>query len=69
MTLTRPDLRVCFLGDSFTQGTGDDAALGWVGRVVAAERGRGHDLTGYNLGVRGQTGADIAERAAAEAGA
>jgi len=60
------DLRVCFLGDSFTLGTGDDDGLGWVGRVLASERGRGIDLTAYNLGVRGQTGAEIAERAAPE---
>lgn len=57
------DLRVCFLGDSFTLGTGDDDGLGWAGRVHAAERGRGIDLTSYNLGVRGQTGAEIAARA------
>ncbi|HEY4030773.1 MAG TPA: GDSL-type esterase/lipase family protein [Caulobacteraceae bacterium] len=57
------DLRVCFLGDSFTLGTGDDDGLGWVGRVHATERGRGIDLTSYNLGVRGQTGAEIAARA------
>jgi acyl-CoA thioesterase-1 len=60
------DIRVCFLGDSFTLGQGDDAGLGWVGRVHAAERGRGIDLTAYNLGIRGQTGAEIAERAPAE---
>ena len=56
------DLRVCFLGDSFTLGTGDDDGLGWAGRVHAAERGRGIDLTSYNLGIRGQTGAEIAAR-------
>ncbi len=60
------DLRVCFLGDSFTLGTGDDDGLGWAGRVHAAERGRGIDLTSYNLGVRGQTGAEIAARAERE---
>src|ERR1700761_9014510 len=60
------DLRVCFLGDSFTLGTGDDDGLGWVGRVHAAERGRGIDLTSYNLGIRGQTGAEIAARAPRE---
>src|ERR1700749_667399 len=64
--MARPDLRVCFLGDSFTLGTGDDDGLGWVGRVHAAERGRGIDLTSYNLGVRGQTGAEIAAGAPAE---
>src|ERR1700761_483562 len=60
------DIRVCFLGDSFTLGTGDDDGLGWVGRVHATERGRGVDLTSYNLGVRGQTGAEIAARAPRE---
>lgn len=62
------DLRVCFLGDSFTLGTGDDDGLGWVGRVHAAERGRGIDLTSYNLGIRGQIGAEIAARAPREIG-
>jgi lysophospholipase L1-like esterase len=62
------DLRVCFLGDSFTLGTGDDDGLGWAGRVHAAERGRGIDLNSYNLGVRGQIGAEIAARAPREIG-
>ncbi len=60
------DIRVCFLGDSYTLGTGDVEGLGWAGRVHAAERGRGIDLSSYNLGIRGQIGAEIAERAAAE---
>ena len=62
------DIRVCFLGDSFTLGQGDDDGLGWVGRVHAAERGRGIDLTSYKLGIRGQTGAEVAARAAREVG-
>ena len=62
----RTDIRVCFIGDSFTLGTGDVEGLGWAGRVHAAERARGVDLTAYNLGVRGQTGAEIAARAARE---
>jgi acyl-CoA thioesterase-1 len=60
------DLRVCFLGDSYVAGVGDSAALGWTGRVVVAARAKGHDLTAYNLGVRGETGADILARAPAE---
>ena len=60
------DIRVCFLGDSFTLGQGDAEGLGWVGRVHAAALRRGVNLTTYNLGVRGQTGTEIAERAAAE---
>ena len=60
------DDRVCFLGDSYVAGVGDSAALGWAGRVVAAARAEGHDLTAYNLGVRGETGGDILARAPAE---
>jgi lysophospholipase L1-like esterase len=60
------DIRVCFMGDSFTLGTGDPEGLGWPGRVFAAERGRGVNLTAYNLGIRGNTSAQMAERAAAE---
>lgn len=62
-----PDLRVCFLGDSLTAGVGDDAALGWVGRLVAAARRDGVDLTGYNLGVRRETAPEVAARWLAEA--
>ncbi len=60
------NLRACFLGDSYTAGAGDDSGLGWVGRVAAAARGEGIDLTAYNLGIRGETGPQIAARAAAE---
>lgn len=56
------DVRICFFGDSFVNGTGDDDCLGWVGRICAAARCRGLDLTSYNLGVRRDTSADIAER-------
>jgi acyl-CoA thioesterase-1 len=28
-------MRICFFGDSFVNGTGDDDGLGWVGRIVA----------------------------------
>jgi acyl-CoA thioesterase-1 len=59
-------LRICFVGDSITQGTADKDYLGWPGRVCAAERARGHDLTCYNLGVRADTSADIARRWRAE---
>lgn len=50
-----PSLRICFFGDSFTAGVGDETALGWVGRVLAAARADGVDVTGYNLGVRRET--------------
>ncbi len=60
------DHRVCFVGDSFVQGTGDASGLGWTGRVAAAARAAGYDLTAYNLGVRRDTSADIAARWQAE---
>lgn len=60
-------MRICFFGDSFVNGTGDDACLGWTGRLCAAARQAGHDITHYNLGVRRDTSADIAARWLAEA--
>ncbi len=50
-------MRLCFFGDSFVAGVGDEQALGWVGRLMA---GRG--LTFYNLGIRRDTSADILAR-------
>ena len=60
------DLRICFVGDSFVNGTGDDTALGWVGRVCAEARARGVRLTSYNLGVRRDTSQDVLARWEAE---
>jgi acyl-CoA thioesterase-1 len=60
------ELRICFVGDSITQGTKDDTALGWPGRIVAAARAKGHDLTCYNLGIRRDTSKDIERRWKAE---
>ena len=60
-------LRLCFFGDSFINGTGDSTALGWVGRACATQMAASHDLTIYNLGVRGNTTAQINQRWQAEA--
>ena len=48
-------LRICFVGDSITVGSGDPGFLGWPGRLSVAETERGHDVTLYNMGVRGDT--------------
>jgi len=53
------DLRLCFIGDSFVNGTSDPEYLGWPGRLCRAERAKGHALTLYNLGIRGATSRDI----------
>jgi lysophospholipase L1-like esterase len=52
---------LCF-GDSFVNGAGDPDALGWAGRLAAAAWGQGLPLSYYNLGVRGETTADVAKR-------
>jgi acyl-CoA thioesterase I len=55
-------MRICFFGDSIVNGTGDPDCLGWVGRVCAAARQAGVDVTGYNLGIRRDTSTDILGR-------
>jgi lysophospholipase L1-like esterase len=55
-------MRICFIGDSFVTGTGDDECLGWVGRLCTTARKAGHDITCYNLGIRRDTSADILAR-------
>lgn len=59
-------LRICFVGDSITVGSGDLDFLGWPGRLCIAETERGHDVTLYNNGVRGDTSDMIAPRWRAE---
>src|SRR3977135_1396837 len=60
-------MRICFIGDSFVSGAYDEECLGWVGRISANARRRGHDLSPYNLGIRGETSVQIAKRWRAEA--
>jgi len=59
-------LRICFVGDSLTNGTNDEDFQGWPGRLCAGERARGHDVTHYNLGIRAETSEDIEVRWRAE---
>ena len=60
-------MRICFIGDSFVSGAYDSECLGWAGRISAAARSRGHDLSPYNLGIRGETSVQIARRWRGEA--
>jgi lysophospholipase L1-like esterase len=62
-------LRICFVGDSITAGTGDDNYLGWPGWLCTLERAKGHDITLYNLGIRADTSELIAARWRAECAA
>ncbi|MDO8410460.1 MAG: GDSL-type esterase/lipase family protein [Phenylobacterium sp.] len=56
-------MRILAFGDSFVAGAGDPAHQGWLGRALAGRP----EVTAYNLGVRGDTSADILRRWAAEA--
>lgn len=60
-------MRLCVFGDSFVAGVGDPLGLGWVGRLCAAARRQGVDLTCYTLGIRGDTSTAVAARWQAEA--
>lgn len=62
------DIRVCFVGDSYVAGVGDDTGLGWVGRLASHAHARGVPVTTYNLGVRGDTSLDVAGRLPGEVG-
>ncbi|MHC5854461.1 GDSL-type esterase/lipase family protein [Nostoc sp.] len=56
MSESLKEIRICFVGESFINGTGDPECLGWTGRVCAnINRTRGYDITYYNLGVRAET--------------
>lgn len=56
------DIGLCFVGDAFVAGYGDPKALGWVSRVVGRTPVHDVDLTAYNLGVRGESSAEVMTR-------
>jgi lysophospholipase L1-like esterase len=62
LNMKNEDLRICFIGDSFVNGTNDPECLGWTGRVAASAQRKGYNLTSYNLGIRRETSNDIAQR-------
>ncbi|MEM7118102.1 MAG: GDSL-type esterase/lipase family protein [Chloroflexota bacterium] len=61
------DIRLCFFGDSFVNGTADSTHLGWAGRLCQTLSGRGLEVTYYNLGIRRETTTELALRWQAEA--
>jgi len=56
------DIRICYVGDSFINGTGDPDKLGWTGRLSASSQNDNRDITHYNLGIRRNTSEDILKR-------
>ncbi|MBW4634797.1 MAG: lipase [Iphinoe sp. HA4291-MV1] len=62
MSEYRPQIRICFLGESFVNGTGDPEFLGWTGRICVDAYRKGYDITFYNLGVRRETSTELRQR-------
>lgn len=60
------DVRICYVGDSFVNGTGDPTKLGWTGRLSQNSQNNNLDITHYNLGIRRETSGDILKRWEAE---
>ena len=60
--LKLPSVRICFVGESFVNGTGDPECLGWAGRICVNANKNGYDITYYNLGVRRETSAELKNR-------
>jgi acyl-CoA thioesterase I len=56
------DVAIVFIGASLVAGVGDPKGQGWVSRVVGRTQHPDLELTAYNLGVRGNTTADVLER-------
>ena len=54
-----PEVRICFVGDSFVNGTGDPECLGWTGRICVYANKKGYDITYYNLGIRRDTSTEL----------
>ncbi len=56
------DVGLIFIGASLVAGVGDPKGQGWVSRVVGRTQHPDVDITAYNLGVRGDTSADVLNR-------
>jgi lysophospholipase L1-like esterase len=62
MSDSRKEIRICFIGESFVNGTGDPEFLGWTGRVCRHAESKGYAITHYNLGVRAETSRYLKQR-------
>lgn len=60
--LSMNEVRICFVGESFVNGTGDPQCLGWAGRICVNANRKGYDITYYNLGVRRETSSELKNR-------
>jgi lysophospholipase L1-like esterase len=60
------EVRICFVGESFVNGTGDPECLGWTGRICVNANKKKYDITYYNLGVRRETTTELKKRSLRE---
>lgn len=60
------DIRMCFVGDSFVAGVGDETMLGWAGRLCADIDQTCLNITYYNLGVRRDSTREVLARWSSE---
>jgi lysophospholipase L1-like esterase len=60
------DIRICFVGESFVNGTGDSTFLGWTGRLCTGLVEQDFNVTHYNLGIRRETSTELLQRWEAE---
>ena len=60
------DIRICYIGDSFVNGIGDEKALGRAGRLCALADDGATRLTYYNLGFWRSISHDVLQRAESE---
>jgi len=56
------DIGLVFIGDGYVSGYGDPKGSGWVSRVVGRTEHVDVDVTAYQLGVRGDSSADVLRR-------
>lgn len=61
------DIALVFIGDAYVAGYGDPKGAGWVSRVVGHTEHKDVDITAYQLGVRGDSSADVVARWRTEA--
>lgn len=59
MSVSTKDIRICFVGESFVNGTGDRTHLGWTGRLCQSLSHQRYEVTHYNLGIRRETSSEL----------
>lgn len=59
VSVSTRDIRICFVGESFVNGTGDRTYLGWTGRLCQSLSNQRYEVTHYNLGIRRETSSEL----------